>query len=55
MHFLLFIALRDETRVKFNKKKENKAVSHFCLWMKMFGYKIKKLTTYSRDDNFGIS
>ncbi len=54
--FVFKISLRDENRVKFNKKKgKHKGdLRHFCLWMKMFAYKIKKLTAYSRDGDFGF-
>jgi len=37
------------------RKRKTGDLSHFCLWMKMFVFKIKKLTTYSRIHDFGFS
>jgi len=47
--FLVFISLRDEIKEAKSARKRGKLkgdLSHFCLWMKNFAYKIKKLTTY---------
>jgi len=49
--FLLFISLRDEIKEAKSARKRGKLkgdLSHFCLWMKNFAYKIKKLTTYTQ-------
>jgi len=54
--FLLFISLRDEIKESKSARKRGKLkgdLSHFCLWMKNFA--CKKLTTYSRESNFGFS
>jgi len=56
--FLLFISLRDEINESKSARKRGKLkgdLNHFCLWMKNFAYKIKNLTTYSRESNFGFS
>jgi len=56
--FLLFISLRDEIKESKSARKRGKLkgdLNHFCLWMKNFAYKIKNLTTYSRESNFGFS
>ncbi len=53
--FLLFRSMRDETREIQQEKEENKGdLRQFCMWMNYFAHKIKKLITYSRDNDFGF-